>query len=80
MIGALAIRILNRQKKACRLARQCWMTLGLYPQVFNDLVTRFHTVFHEKAVPHGVVSDIVFDAQVIRAMNGHAATVGVVNR
>ena len=80
MLGLLAILILDRQKKACRLTRQCWMTLGLDSQVFDDLITRLYTVLHEKAVPHSVVGDIVFNAQVIRAMNGHAAAVGVVNR
>ena len=56
------------------------MALGLDAQVFNHLVSCLDTVFHKEAVPGGVVGDIVFDAQVIRAMYGHAAVVGIVNR
>src|SRR5688572_11693316 len=80
MLGFLASRGLMRQKKVCRFTRQCRMTLGLDSQVLDDLVTRLNTVLHEEAVAYGVVRNIVFNEQIIRAMNGHAAVVGVVNR
>jgi hypothetical protein len=37
-------------------------------------------VFHEEAVADGVVGDVVLDAQVMRAVHGHAAVEGVVDR
>src|SRR5688572_22511793 len=76
MLGFLASRRLMSQKKVCRLTRQCRMTLGLDSQILNNLVTSLNAVFHEEAVPHGVVRDVVFHQQIIRAMNGHAAIVG----
>ena len=45
----------------------------------NKPVIVLDTVFHEEAMPHGVVGDIVLNAQEVGAMHGHAAVVGVVN-
>ena len=56
------------------------MALGLDRQVVNELVAVLDAVFEEEAVTDGVVGHVVLDAQVIRAMHGHAAVVGVVDR
>ena len=56
------------------------MTLGLDRQVVDKLVAVLDAVFHEEAVTDGVVGHVVFNAQEVRAMHGHAAVVGVVNR
>ena len=56
------------------------MALGQDPQVVHELVAVLHAVFEEEAVTDVVVGHVVLNAQVIRAMHGHAAAVGVVNR
>jgi hypothetical protein len=56
------------------------MTLGLDPEVADKLVAVLDAVFHEEAVTDGVVGDVVFNAQEIRAVHGHTAVVGVVDR
>jgi hypothetical protein len=56
------------------------MALGQDRQVVHDLVVVLHAVFKEEAVTNIVVGHVVFNAQVIRAMDGHAAAVGVANR
>ncbi len=56
------------------------MTLGLDRQVVDELVAVLDAVFHEEAVTDGVVGHVVFNVQVVGAMHGHAAAVGVVNR
>ena len=56
------------------------MALGQDRQVADELVAVLHAVFEEEAVTDVVVGHVVFNAQVIRAMHGHAAAVGVVNR
>ena len=47
--------------------------------VVHDLATRLDAFLHEEAVTHSVVGDIVLHPQVIRAVNRHAAVVGVVD-
>ena len=56
------------------------MTLGQDPQVVHELVAVLHAVLQEEAVTNVVVGHVVFNVQVICAMHGHAAAVGVVNR
>jgi hypothetical protein len=55
------------------------MALGLDGQVPDELVAVLDAVFHEEAVADGVVGDVVLDAQVVRAVHGHAAVEGVVD-
>jgi hypothetical protein len=55
------------------------MTLGQDPQVVHELVAVLHAVLQEEAVTNVLVGHVVFNAQVICAMHGHAAAVGVVN-
>ena len=56
------------------------MTLGLNREVLDVLVAVLDAVFEEEAVTHGVVGHVVLDAQVVRAVHGHAAVVRVVDR
>ena len=56
------------------------MALGLDRQVVDKLVAVLDAVFEEEAVTDGVVGHVVLNAQEIRAMHGHAAVVGVVDR
>ena len=56
------------------------MALGLDRQVADELVAVLDAVFEEEAVADGVVGDVVLDAQVVGAVHGHAAVVGVVDR
>ena len=56
------------------------MTLGLDRQVVDELVAVLDAVFHEEAVTDGVVGHVVLDVQVVGAVHGHAAVVGVVDR
>ena len=56
------------------------MTLGLDRQVADKLVAVLDAVFDEEAVTDGVVGHVVFNAQVVRAMHGHTAVEGVVDR
>ena len=56
------------------------MTLGLDRQVADKLVAVLDAVFEEEAVTDGVVGHVVLNLQVIRAMHGHTAVVGVVDR
>ena len=56
------------------------MALGLDGQVVHELVVVLDAVFHEEAVADGVVGHIVFNAKEIRAVHGHAAVVGIVDR
>ncbi len=56
------------------------MALGLDREVADELVAVLDAVFEEEAVTHGVVGHVVLDAQVVRAVHGHAAVVGVVDR
>ena len=46
----------------------------------NKLVAVLRAVFEEEAVTDGVVGHVVLNAQEIRAMHGHTAVVGVVER
>ena len=55
------------------------MTLDLDRQVLDELVTVLDTVFHEEAVTDDVVGHVVLDTQVVGAVHGHAAIVGVVD-
>ena len=66
--------------EAGRDARLGRMTLGLDRQVADKLGCRLDAVFEEEAVPDGVVGHVVLNLQVVRAMHGHAAVVGVVDR
>ena len=63
-----------------RDARLGRMALGLDREVVDELVAVLDAVFEEEAVTDGVVGHVVLDAQVIRAVHGHAAAVGVVDR
>ena len=56
------------------------MALGLDRQVVNKLVAVLRAVFEEEAVTDGVVGHVVLNAQEIRAVHGHTAIVGVVDR
>ena len=56
------------------------MTLGEDPQVVHELVAVLNAVLEEEAVTDVVVGHVVFNVQVICAMHGHAAAVGIVNR
>ena len=56
------------------------MALGLDRQVADVLVAGLDAVFEEEAVTDGVVGHVVLNLQVVRAMHGHAAVVGVVDR
>ena len=56
------------------------MALGLDREVADKLVAGLDAVFEEEAVTHVVVGHVVLDLQVVRAVHGHAAAVGVVNR
>ncbi len=56
------------------------MALGLDRQVADELVAGLDAVFEEEAVTDGVVGHVVLNLQIIRAMHGHAAVVGVVDR
>src|SRR5690606_9456268 len=83
LIGVLAVAsLLGRAGRGeVRLdARLRRMTLGLYPQVADELVAVLDAVLEEEAVTDGVVGHVVLDAQEIRAVHGHAAVVGVVDR
>ena len=46
----------------------------------DKLVAVLDAVFEEEAVTDGVVGHVVLNAQEIRAMHGHTAVVGVVDR
>jgi hypothetical protein len=83
ILGGLAIRsrsMLPGRGEVCRHARRVRMTLGQYPQVVHELVAVLHGVFEEEAVTNVVVGHVVFNAQVIGAVHGHATAVGVVDR
>ena len=82
LAGRLEVRAVRRSKRGevCRVARRVRMTLGQNPQVVDELVAVLHAVFEEEAVTNVVVGHVVFNVQVICAMHGHAAAVGVVNR
>ena len=55
------------------------MALGLDGEVLHELVAVLDAVLEEEAVAHGVVGHVVLDAQVVRAVHGHAAVVRVVD-
>ena len=55
------------------------MALGLDREVADELVAGLDAVFEEEAVTHVVVGHVVLDLQVVRAVHGHAAVVGVVD-
>ena len=78
--GSRVLRFLSVGGEIHGHAVQCRMTLGLDGQVPDELVTGLDAVFHEEAVAHGVVGDIVLDAQVVGAVHRHAAAVGVMDR
>ena len=61
-------------------AFQCRMTLGLDCQVFDEFITVLDPVFEEEAVTDSVVGHVVLHVQEVRAMHGHTAVVGVVER
>ena len=56
------------------------MALDLDRQVVDELVTVLRAVFEEEAVTDGVVGHVVLNAQEVRAVHGHTAVVGVVER
>ena len=55
------------------------MALDLDGEVPDELVAVLDAVFEEEAVTDDVVGHVVLDAQVVRAVHGHAAVVGVVD-
>src|SRR5438105_3608538 len=64
-----------------------WATLPLNSRTFvrrgqvaDVLVAGLDAVFEEEAVTDGVVGHVVLNLQIVRAMHGHAAVVGVVDR
>ena len=63
-----------------RLARHGRVALGLDRQVVDELVAVLDAVLQEEAVADGVVGHVVLDPQVVRAVHGHAAAVGVMDR
>src|SRR5690606_18490207 len=81
MRGALAFEAarVGRDAKVGRNTIQGRVALGLDAQVVDYLVTLLDTVFHEEAVTHGVVGDVVGNQQVVGAVDGHAAVVGIVD-
>ena len=82
LAGRIEVRAVRRSERGevCRDARRVRMALGQDPQVVDELVAVLHGVFEEEAVTNVVVGHVVFNVQVICAMHGHAAAVGVVNR
>ena len=82
LAGRLEVRAVRRSERGevCRVARRVRMALGQDRQVVDELVVVLHAVFEEEAVTNVVVGHVVFNVQVICAMHGHAAAVGVVNR
>src|SRR5690606_10998418 len=63
-----------------RYAVQCRVALGLDGQVADERVAGLDAVFHEEAVPDGVVGDVVLDQRIVGAVHRHAAAVAVVDR
>ena len=55
------------------------MALDLDGEIPDELVAVLDAVFQEEAVTDDVVGHVVLDAQVIRAVHGHAAVVRVVD-
>ena len=65
--------------KVGRVARLGCVALGLNRQVMDKLIASLDAVFHEEAVTHGVVGDVVLHLQVVGAVHRHAAIESVVN-
>ena len=70
----------SERSEVGRVAGLGRMALGLDRQVADKLVAGLDAVFEEEAVTHVVVGHVVLDLQVVRAVHGHAAVVGVVDR
>ncbi len=56
------------------------MTFGLDCQVLDEFIAVLDPVFEEEAVADGVVGHVVLHAQEVRAVHGHTAVVGVMER
>jgi len=56
------------------------VALGLDGEVADERVAGLDPVLDEEAVADGVVGDVVLDPEVVRAVDGDAAAVGVVDR
>ena len=82
LAGRIEVRAVRRSERGevGRVAGLGRMTLGLDRQVADKLVAGLHAVFEEEAVTDGVVGHVVLNLQIVRAMHGHAAVVGVVDR
>src|SRR4030095_7135857 len=82
LAGRIEVRAGRRSERGevSRVAGLGRMTLGLDRQVADVLVAGLDAVFEEEAVTDGVVGHIVLNLQIVRAMHGHAAVEGVVDR
>ena len=81
LAGQIKVRAGRRAKrgKVGRVARLGRVALGLDCQVMDKLIAGLDAVFHEEAVAHGVVGDVVLHLQVIGAVHRHAAIESVVD-